>query len=77
MKQFYETYKDGQILSTLLRELSWSNNLLVMGRAKTEEERIFYIKEYTAKLPDKKLLQNKLRELNSLTDGSYPAILSP
>jgi len=44
MKQFYETYKDSQILSTLLRELSWSNNLLVMSRTKNEEERLFYIK---------------------------------
>jgi len=44
MKQFYETYKDSQILSTLLRELSWSNNLLVMSRAKTDEERLFYIR---------------------------------
>ena len=30
MKQFYETYKDSQILSALLRELSWTNNLLMM-----------------------------------------------
>jgi len=44
MKQFYETYKDSQILSTLLRELSWSNNLLVMSRTKNEDERLFYIK---------------------------------
>jgi predicted nuclease of restriction endonuclease-like (RecB) superfamily len=44
MKQFYETYKDSQILSTLLRELSWSNNLLVMSRAKTDKERLFYIR---------------------------------
>ena len=44
MKQFYETYKDNQILSALLRELSWTNNLLVMSRAKTDEERLFYIR---------------------------------
>ena len=44
MKQFYETYKDSPILSALLRELSWTNNLLIMSRAKTEEERIFYIR---------------------------------
>jgi predicted nuclease of restriction endonuclease-like (RecB) superfamily len=44
MKQFYETYKDSQILSTLLRELSWSNNLLVMSRAKIDEEHLFYIR---------------------------------
>jgi predicted nuclease of restriction endonuclease-like (RecB) superfamily len=44
MKQFYETYKDSEILSALLRELSWTNNLLVMSRAKNDEERLFYIK---------------------------------
>ena len=27
------------------------------------------VAEYTAKLPDKKLLQNKLRELNGLADS--------
>jgi hypothetical protein len=36
MKQFYETYKNSQILSALLRELSWTNNLLVMSRAKND-----------------------------------------
>jgi len=44
MKQFYETYRDNQILSTLLRELSRTNNLMVMSRAKTDEERLFYIR---------------------------------
>jgi predicted nuclease of restriction endonuclease-like (RecB) superfamily len=44
MKQFYETYKDNEILSTLLRELSWSNNLLIMSRTDTDEKRAFYIK---------------------------------
>jgi predicted nuclease of restriction endonuclease-like (RecB) superfamily len=44
MKQFYETYKDNQILSALLRELSWTNNLLIMSRAKTDEEKQYYIK---------------------------------
>ena len=30
MRQFYETYKDAPKLSTLLREISWSNNLAVL-----------------------------------------------
>jgi len=38
-----KTAKDSQILSALLRELSWTNNLLVMSRTKTDEERLFYI----------------------------------
>lgn len=44
MKQFYETYKDFQKLSTLLREISWSHNLAIFSRCKTIEEKEFYIK---------------------------------
>lgn len=44
MKQFYETYKDAPKLSPLLREISWSNNLAVMARCKTIEEKEFYLR---------------------------------
>lgn len=44
MKQFYEAYKDFPKLSTLLREISWSHNLEIFSRCKTEEEREFYIR---------------------------------
>jgi len=44
MKQFYESYKDSPILSTLLREISWSHNLSIFSRCKTTEEREFYLK---------------------------------
>ena len=44
MKQFYETYKGvDEKLSTLLRQISWSNNLAIMSRCKTQEERFFYL----------------------------------
>ena len=43
MKQFYETYADNEKLSTLSREISWSNNVLIMMAAKTDEEREFYL----------------------------------
>ena len=43
MKQFYETYAKSEKLSTLSRELSWSNNVLIMMAAKTDEEREFYL----------------------------------
>ena len=36
MKQFYETYKDNEKLSPLVRELSWTNNLLIIMAAKTD-----------------------------------------
>jgi len=44
MKQFYETYSHLPKLSTLLRELSWTNNTIIFSRCKTEEEREFYLR---------------------------------
>ena len=44
MKQFYETYKDLPKLSPLVREISWTNNLLIFSRCKTFEEMEFYLK---------------------------------
>ena len=44
MVQFYETYKDDKIVSPLVTQLSWTNNLLILSGTKTKEEREFYIK---------------------------------
>ncbi|MGB3779239.1 MAG: PDDEXK nuclease domain-containing protein [Tunicatimonas sp.] len=44
MKQFYETYRDFPKLSALLREISWTNNLIILSRAKTMEEKEFYLR---------------------------------
>jgi predicted nuclease of restriction endonuclease-like (RecB) superfamily len=43
MKQFYESYSQFPKLSTLLRELTWSNNLHILTKTKTIEEKEFYI----------------------------------
>ncbi len=43
MKQFYETYAGNEKLSTLSRELTWSNNVLIMVSAKTTEAQEFYM----------------------------------
>ena len=43
MKQFYETYYENEKLSTLSRELSWSNNLAIFSRSKSIEEMEFYL----------------------------------
>ncbi len=44
MKQFYETYQDNEKLSTLIKKLPWSHNLVIFSRCKTIEEKEFYIK---------------------------------
>lgn len=43
MKQFYELYKGDEFVSTLLTQINWSNHLLIMSRAKSTEERHFYM----------------------------------
>lgn len=43
MKQFYETYRGKEKLSPLVREVSWSNNLLILAGCKTDEAREFYL----------------------------------
>jgi predicted nuclease of restriction endonuclease-like (RecB) superfamily len=44
MRQFYETYGGHPKLSALLRELSWTHNLLIMGKCKRSDEREFYLR---------------------------------
>lgn len=44
MKQFFETYKDKEFVSTLLTQISWSNHLAIMSSTKSDEEKEFYIK---------------------------------
>lgn len=43
MKQFYEMYAGDEKLSPLVREISWTNNITIMSRCKTNEERLYYI----------------------------------
>ena len=47
MKQFYETYKDYEILSALPRELSWTNNVLIFTHCKNQQELEFYLRMST------------------------------
>lgn len=43
MKQFYETYRDDEFVSAMLTQISWTNHLLIMSKAKSDEERHFYL----------------------------------
>ncbi len=43
MKKFYETYVDDEFVTTLLSQISWSNHLAIISKAKTPEERHFYL----------------------------------
>jgi predicted nuclease of restriction endonuclease-like (RecB) superfamily len=43
MKQFYEIYYGNEKLAPPVREISWTNNLLIMSRAKSVEAPEFYL----------------------------------
>ena len=43
MKQFFETYRHHSKLSPLVREISWSNNVLIFSRCSTYDEKEFYL----------------------------------
>ncbi len=64
MKQFFETYQDKPEFSALLRANTWSNNLHIISKTKTDEEKEFYLK-----LAAKE--KYKARELEKQIDSGY------
>jgi len=79
MKQFYETYKDSPKLSLVVRELSWTHNLIVISRCKTEEEREFYlrmaIKEHYSKRELERQISTSLFERTMIGNAKVsPAV---
>ncbi|MEM1312398.1 MAG: PDDEXK nuclease domain-containing protein [Patescibacteria group bacterium] len=44
MSVFYDTYKDDSNLVQLVREIPWGQNIAIMEKTKSKEEREFYIK---------------------------------
>jgi len=77
MRQFYETYRDQPILATLVRELSWTHNLLIMSRSKRDEEREFYLRVCHGEKWGKRELERQLNGALFERTVLSPAILSP
>lgn len=44
MMQFYETYKENEIVSPLVSQISWTNNLVILSHNSSLEEKEFYIR---------------------------------
>ena len=43
MRNFYLNYRDSEKLAPLVREISWSNNVVIMEKCKDDLQREFYI----------------------------------
>jgi predicted nuclease of restriction endonuclease-like (RecB) superfamily len=79
MKQFYETYRDKPELSTLLRENTWSNNLHIISKTKSYEEKEFYLKlaakeKYKAKELERQIDSGYYERL-LLSNGKAPSAI--
>jgi len=43
--EFYDTYAQDEFVSPLVTQITWTNHLIIMSRAKSPEERRFYIEK--------------------------------
>lgn len=73
MKQFYETYKDNEFVSTVLTQISWSNNVKILSSTNSIEEKEFYIRmciknNYTARELDRQIASGYFHRY-MLSDG--------
>ena len=64
MVQFYKTYKDDEIATPLVTQLSWTNNMLILSGSRSIEERHFYLQLSIRENYSK-------RELNRQLQSSY------
>jgi predicted nuclease of restriction endonuclease-like (RecB) superfamily len=80
MRQFYETYCENEKLAPLAREISWTNNLIIMSRAKTDEAREFYLilcgKNNYAKRDLERQINSVLFERTMISNEKNQLILS-
>ena len=79
MKKFYEIYRNFPILSPLVRELSWTHNLIIFSRSKSIEEMEFYLKLSIKEAYGKRELERQISagiyERTMLGNKSLPAVV--
>lgn len=76
-KQFFELYRDRPELAPLVREISWSHNLLIMGRCKGDEEREFYLRLCIRERWTKRELARQIASALFERSVLHPPILAP
>ena len=80
MRQFFETYRHSKKVSPLVTQLPWTQNLLILSRAKRDEEREFYlrlaIRERWSKRELERQLNSALFERTVLSPAKVSAVLT-
>ena len=79
MRQFYETYRYEKKLSPVVREISWTNNLLILSKSSSKEEREFYLRvakqEGYSKRELERQIDSNLFERTIVGDKKLSAVL--
>jgi predicted nuclease of restriction endonuclease-like (RecB) superfamily len=81
MRQFYETYPNSEIVSSLLTQLSWTHHSILISRCKTEAERLFYLQlavteRYSTRELDRQI-NSSVFERTRLADAKLPQTSHP
>jgi len=61
MRQFYDAYRNTEIVSAVLTQLPWTHHLMIIGSCKRPEEREFYIRMATSEGWRSRELQRQIR----------------
>nr|WP_293834945.1 PDDEXK nuclease domain-containing protein [uncultured Arsenicibacter sp.] len=80
MKQFYEAYTNApEKLSPVVRQISWTNHLIILSQCKTSEERQFYllmtIRERYSKRELERQIDSSLFQRTMLASAQLPEMV--
>lgn len=60
MRQFHALYRTDEKVAPLARQLSWSQNLIIMSKCKRPEERLFYLQMAIRERWSKRVLEHQI-----------------
>ncbi|MBX8619189.1 PDDEXK nuclease domain-containing protein [Pseudomonas cichorii] len=87
MRQFYEVYRTEEKVAPLVRQLSWTHNLIIFSQSKRPEEREFYLRMAVQEKWSKRELERQFKaalfernvtqpaKVSALLKQSHPAAL--
>lgn len=77
MRQFYEAYRNDEKVSPLVRQLTWTHNLIILSQSKREEEREFYLRLTIKEKWSKRELERQFRTALFERTILHPVKVSP
>ena len=77
MRQFYETYARDKIVSSLVTQLPWTHNLIILAQSKRPEEREFYVRMGIQERWGKRELEQQFRQALFERTVLHPPKVSP